>query len=98
MGEFWGRLFDHSDFMARRNCGTWSDGLVWLHVGSDLFIWLAYLSIPLVLLYFSRLRVPFTGLFALAAAFIVLCGFTHFVDALMFTTPVYRFAGVLKAA
>ena len=98
MGEFWGRLFDHSDFMPRRGCGAWTEGLVWLHVGSDLMIWLAYLSIPLLLLYLTRRKVPFNGLFALAAGFIVFCGFTHFVDALMFTTPVYRFAGVLKAA
>ncbi|MBX9628402.1 MAG: DUF4118 domain-containing protein, partial [Gemmataceae bacterium] len=98
MGEFWGRLFDHSDFMPRRLCGEWPDGLVWLHVGSDLFIWLAYLSIPLLLLYLTRRQVPFNRLFVLAAGFIVFCGFTHFVDALMFSTPVYRFAGLLKAA
>src|SRR5437899_1126631 len=54
MGEFFQRLFDTSDFTPRRACGTWSDELVWLHVGSDLFIWLAYVSIPIVLVWFAR--------------------------------------------
>ena len=101
MGDFWGRLFDTTGFMPRRNCGTnWDDGLIWLHVGSDLGIWLAYLSIPMVLLYLTRQRRwgPFSGLLVLFALFIVACGFTHFVDALMFTHPIYRFAGLLKLA
>ena len=92
------RLFDTSGFPPRKECGTgWSDGLIWLHAGSDLFIWLAYVSIPLVLLYFTRRRdLPFPRLFVLIALFILACGTTHLIDALMFEYPVYRFAGVMK--
>jgi len=100
MGEFFERLFDTSDFMPRSQCGTWSDELIWLHVGADLFIWLAYLSIPLVLVWFARRWdvAPLRRLLWLFAAFILACGFTHFVDALMYTTPAYRFGGLLKLA
>jgi|GEM_PF-2327277 len=92
--------FDPTGFPPRRECGPgWSPGLVALHALSDLMIWLAYVSIPLVLLYFTRRRgVPHPRLLELFATFILCCGFTHFVDALIFEWPVYRFAGLLKAA
>jgi PAS domain S-box-containing protein len=94
------RAFDHSDFVRRSQCGNWTDELRWLHTGSDLFIWLAYISIPLVLLYFVRRRrdLPFSRLFVLFALFILACGFTHFVDALMFNYPMYRLGGLVKLA
>lgn len=97
MFEFFGRLFDPTGFVPRKDCGDWPAGLIWLHVGSDLFIWLAYISIPLVLVYFTRRRgLPFPGLFYLFAAFILACGFTHFIDALMFEVPLYNLAGLVK--
>ena len=101
MGDFWGRLFDPTGFVARKACGDWSPGLVWLHVGSDLGIWLAYCSIPIILLFFLRKkedRPPFPGLLLLFAAFILLCGMTHFLDALMFEHPVYRINGLVRLA
>jgi PAS domain S-box-containing protein len=68
-----------------------------LHATSDLFIWLAYVSIPLVLFYFTRRRdLPFPRLFLLFALFILACGTTHLIDALTFEYPIYRFAGVMK--
>jgi PAS domain S-box-containing protein len=93
-------LFDPSGFTKRAHCGPgWTDGLIALNAVSDLFIWLAYVSIPLVLLYFTRRRdLPYPRLFVLFALFILACGFTHFMDAMMFEFPLYRFAGVLKAA
>jgi PAS domain S-box-containing protein len=98
MLESLSRLFDTNGFPPRKECGTgWTDQLIWLHAGSDLFIWLAYVSIPLVLLYFTRRRdLPFPRLFVLFALFILACGTTHLIDALMFEYPVYRFAGVMK--
>ena len=99
MNGFWGQLFDENGFVARKTCGTgWTPEMVWLHVGSDLFIWLAYMSIPLVLIYFTRRRnIPFNYLFVLFALFITACGFTHLLDAMMFEKPVYRVSGVMKA-
>src|SRR6478609_1074276 len=92
------RLFDPTGFPPRKDCGEgWTSALIWLHVTSDLFIWLAYLSIPLVLLYFTRRRdLPYPRLFVLFALFILACGHTHLVEALIFDYPIYRFAGVLK--
>lgn len=91
-------LFDPTGFTPRAHCGTgWTDALVWLHATSDLFIWLAYVSIPLVLLYFTRRRdLPFPRLFILFALFILACGTTHLIDALIFQFPVYRFSGLMK--
>jgi PAS domain S-box-containing protein len=62
------------------------------------FIWLAYLAIPVVLVYFVRRRrdVPFNWMFLLFGAFIVACGFTHFMDALATFLPLYRLSGMVK--
>jgi PAS domain S-box-containing protein len=91
-------LFDTNGFPPRKACGTaWTPGLIGLHALSDLFIWLAYVSIPLVLLHFTRRRdLPFPRLFLLFAVFILACGTTHLIDALIFEFPIYRFAGVMK--
>ncbi|QDU21248.1 sensor histidine kinase [Urbifossiella limnaea] len=98
MGEFWSKLFDPEGFVPRMACGNWTPELVWLHVGSDLAIWVAYLSIPLVLVSLLRRKreVPFSWLFVLFALFILSCGFTHLGDALMFHYPAYRAQGVMK--
>lgn len=98
MFDFFSRLLDPSGFVPRQSCGEWNAALIWLHKGSDIMIWLAYLSIPVVLGFFARQRkgVPFHHLFWLFSAFILACGFTHFVDAMMFTFPVYRLGGFVK--
>src|SRR5215471_11552477 len=97
MFEFVAGLFDTTGFVPRKECGEWTPALMWMHVTSDLFIWLAYLSIPLVLLYFTRRRdLPYPRLFVLFALFILACGTTHLIDALIFEYPIYRFAGVMK--
>src|ERR1700687_5163041 len=74
--DFLTNLFASSSFVRRRACGAWSQGLIRLHNLSDAAIWLAYLAIPVVLVYFVRRRkdVPFKGVFLLFGAFIVLCG------------------------
>lgn len=91
-------LFDTSNFPPRWRCGTWSAELGWLHIISDLTIWLAYLAIPASLLYFARRRkdVPFKPIVLLFATFIVACGTTHLLEAFMFWTPAYRLLGVVK--
>ncbi len=98
MPDFFASLFDTTGFVPRKSSGEgWSTELIWLHVTSDLFIWLAYISIPLVLLYFTRRRdLPFPRLFILFAIFILSCGTTHLIDAITFEYPIYRFAGLMK--
>jgi len=73
--------------------------LVWLHNVSDALISLAYLAIPLVLLAIARRRkgVPFRAVYFLLIAFILTCGFTHFLEVVMFYSPLYRLLGLMKA-
>ncbi|MBA4065397.1 MAG: hypothetical protein C0501_17125 [Isosphaera sp.] len=98
MIEFAARLFDTSGFVPRAECGQWTPGLVGLHLVSDFLIWVAYVSIPIVLLAFARRRdLPYPRLFILFAAFILACGTVHLVEAVIFFRPVYRLSGVVKA-
>jgi len=99
--DFLTQLFDTSDFPARWNCGAgWqaTPWYGWLHILSDLGIWSAYLAIPCVLGYFllRRKDIPFRTIFLLFGAFILACGTTHLMEALIFWWPAYRLAGVIK--
>jgi PAS domain S-box-containing protein len=99
--EFITRLFDTSGFPARWYCGSgWSDDpwLGYLHIISDLGVWSAYLAIPCVLGYFvwKRSDLPFRMIFVLFGAFILACGTTHLMEAIIFGWPAYRLAGVIK--
>jgi len=96
--EFITGLFDTSDFPARWLCGHWTPAHGWLHILSDVGVWAAYFAIPLVLGYFVARRrdLPFRRVFLLFVAFILLCGTTHLMEAVIFWWPAYRLAGVLK--
>ncbi len=91
-------LFDTSDFPPRWHCGVWTAQHGWLHIVSDMGIWLAYVLIPALLVIFilRRRDVPFPPIFWLFGAFILLCGMTHLLEAAMFWWPAYRFMGVVK--
>jgi signal transduction histidine kinase/ActR/RegA family two-component response regulator len=80
-------------------CFTWLPSLVWLHVLSDATIGLAYLSIPITLVYLVRKRrdLPFHWMFLLFGIFIVSCGATHWVGIWTVWNPDYWFAGSVKA-
>jgi PAS domain S-box-containing protein len=95
-----GSLFDSSGFPPRWQCGAWAPVTGWLHIGSDVGVWSAYMAIPAVLGYFvaRKKELPFRGLFLLFTAFILACGTTHLMDAVIFWWPGYRLAGVLKFA
>ncbi|MDX2114767.1 MAG: hypothetical protein SFZ24_03990 [Planctomycetota bacterium] len=92
------RAFDASGFPPRWHCGVWSAELGWLHIISDLLIFVAYSAIPLGLavVLIRRRDLPFPWLVALFVSFILSCGVTHAVDALMFEWPIYRFLGLMK--
>ncbi|PQO46239.1 ATP-binding protein [Blastopirellula marina] len=93
-------LFDTSDFPPRWYCGEWSPFHGWLHIVSDVGIWSAYFAIPCLLAYFlsKRKETPFHKLFLLFVAFILLCGMTHLMEAIIFWWPAYRLLGLLKLA
>src|SRR5213075_630905 len=98
MFDFLSKLFDTSDFPARWHCGNWTAGHGWLHVLSDLGVWSAYVTIPCVLAFFTwrRRDIPFCAIFWLFGAFILACGTTHLMEAIIFWWPAYRLAGVVK--
>lgn len=96
--EFFQRLTDTSDWPPRWFCGRWTDFHGWLYIFSDLMIWLAYMTIPLVLIRFVIIRtgIPFKRVFLLFGAFILLCGLTHLMDAVMFWWPAYRLNALIR--
>lgn len=100
MPELLGTLVFSDSFIPHGHCYLWRPSLVWLHLLSDVFIALAYYSIPIMLLYFVRKRkdLPFDWIFLLFGAFIVFCGTTHLMEVWTLWHPDYWVSGVLKAA
>lgn len=98
--HFFSNLFSAEGFPPRWLCGTaWDEFTGWFFITSDLAIWGAYTSIPLLLLYFvskGKRKIPYPYIFLLFAAFIYACGTTHLVDAVMFWWPGYRINGVIR--
>lgn len=98
MKEFFTKLFLADDWPARWVCGEWSSFHGWLYITSDIAIWLAYFVIPAIIIFFIQKRhnLPFLPVFWLFGAFIILCGSTHLIDALMFWWPGYRLSALLR--
>jgi len=99
--EFFSGLFTTALWPARWHCGTWSDFHGWLYIVSDLLIWLSYFLIPILIIdYFKKKNgtLKFNNTYIYFAAFILLCGTTHFTDAMMFWVPMYRLNALLKLA
>src|SRR6202021_505879 len=88
-----------NDYMPHGYCYLWNAKLVWLHVISDSLIALAYLSIPVTLVYFIRKRrdVPFNWIFVCFGAFILACGGTHLMEVWTLWHASYWLSGALKA-
>jgi PAS domain S-box-containing protein len=95
---FFKKLFDSSDWPPRWHCGHWTEFHGWLYLISDLLIWSAYFSIPLVIIkYITRKNdTQFLKLYILFAAFILACGATHFLDAVAFWQPYYRLSALVR--
>lgn len=91
-------LFDSAGFMPHGFCYLWTPAVLWLNVGSDIVIAVAYFSIPLALLQLVRRRkdLVFGTVFRLFGAFILLCGATHLFAAYTTWVPLYGLAGLLK--
>ncbi|MBL0921123.1 MAG: hypothetical protein IBJ10_03225 [Phycisphaerales bacterium] len=98
--RIFGPLFDTSGFTPRWSCGDWSTLMGWLHIGSDVAIFGAYMAIPASLAVVIRRRrdLPLRPIFWLFVAFILFCGLTHLVEAVLFYQPVYRFSAMMKVA
>jgi len=93
-------LFDSSGLTPHGFCLLWEPGLIWTYAISDTAIAIAYFSIPLALAVIARRRrdLVFRPLLWLFAAFILLCGTTHWLDLLTLWLPAYGLEGLVKAA
>lgn len=98
MGDLAG-LLGHDSFMPHGHCFLWKPALLWLSVVSDALIALAYLSIPITLMYFIRKRkdLPFNWMFGAFGVFILACGATHVMDIWVIWLPLYWISGFIKA-
>ena len=86
------------NFIPHGYCLSWSPLLLKLHVVSDLFISLAYFSIPITLMFFmvKRKVFVFRWLIGLFAAFIVSCGITHLLSLITIWYPIYWIDALFK--
>lgn len=91
-------LFSTSGYPARWTCGTWTAFWGWLHITSDMVIFMAYMGIPIAILYYKKQFKQFkvNTILVMFALFIAFCGLTHLNEAIIFWHPYYNFAGVIK--
>ncbi|MXV16653.1 sensor histidine kinase [Hufsiella ginkgonis] len=96
--EFISGLLNTDNWPPRWHCGSWTDFHGWLYIVSDLLIWASYFAIPLLLFRMIRRRpdMPFPKIVWLFIAFIVLCGTTHLIDAIIFWWPAYRLSALIR--
>lgn len=86
-------LFDTTDFVPRMQCGSWPDTMAYAYVTCQIAFALAYALIPGALILFwreKRAAIPYPFVLPMFAAFILLCGLSHGLDAVMFFWPAYR--------
>jgi len=96
--EFFQNLLDTSDWPPRWICGIWTDFHGWLYIASDISIWLSYFIIPVIIIWFIQRNqnIPFLPVFWLFGAFILFCGATHLLDAVIFWWPAYRLSALVR--
>ncbi len=93
-----GNLFNNPAFMPHGHCYLWMPKILWLHVIADGMVALAYILIPITLVYFviKRKDLEFQPVFLLFGAFILLCGFTHILNLWVIWNPDYTEQGIVK--
>jgi signal transduction histidine kinase/CheY-like chemotaxis protein len=93
-------LFNSTGLTSHGFCLLWQPGLIWTYAISDAGVALAYFSIPAMLAVIARRRsdLVFRPLLGMFAAFILLCGTTHWLDLLTLWVPAYGLEAVVKAA
>lgn len=99
MSSFFELIFNTVGFPPRWYCGSaWTQELGWTHIIADFTIFVAYLSIPVGIFIVSRNRsyLNYRLIIWLFIFFIICCGVTHLIEALIFWYPWYRFSALLK--
>jgi len=99
MLELLQNLLSPDHYMPHGQCYLWQTPLIGLHVVSDALIAIAYFSIPAMLIYFIQTRkdIPFSNVFVMFGAFIVLCGTGHLLDIWTLWHPAYWLSGGVRA-
>jgi len=101
MGAFLS-FFGTAGFLPHGYCVLWRPDILALHVLSDSLIAASYFSIPLAILVFVRRRTDLQPehkrVVLLFSAFILGCGMTHVMGAVVLWWPAYGLDGVIKAA
>ncbi len=93
------RLLAVNGYLPHGYCISWSPPLLWTYVVSDVLIFLSYFSMPVALVYFARRRqdFPYRWLLWMFAFFIMACGATHLMGAIVLWQPLYGLDALLKA-
>ena len=91
-------FFGRHGYLPHGYCFTWSPGVLWTMVGSDLLVAASYFSIPLALVSFVRKRgeVSNRSILWLFSAFIFACGTTHLMDVWTIWRPDYGLQAMTK--
>lgn len=95
---FWSQLTS-TRFLPHGYCYLWNSKLLWVNITTDILIWLSYviISATLVSLAFKARRdIPFQWVYLAFGAFIVACGFTHFMEVIVIWKPVYWMSAAVK--
>ena len=92
-------FFGRNGFLPHGYCFTWTPGVLWTMVLSDLVIAAAYLSIPVAIVSFVRKRgnQANNGVAWLFSAFILACGITHLMGVWTIWQPDYGLQALSKA-
>ncbi|MEB3224476.1 MAG: response regulator [Synechococcus sp.] len=86
-------------YMPHGSCYLWQTPLVGLHLVSNLLTAIAYFSIPIMLVYFTKKRqdTPFSRVFILFSIFILACGVGHALEMIILWFPIYWIDGIERA-
>lgn len=93
------QLFTTTGFEPHGHCFLWETGILRLYVISDSLTGISYVGISLMLVYLVYIAgrdLPFHRIFLMFGAFIITCGFTHFMDVWTLWNPTYWLSGYAR--
>ncbi len=92
-------LFDPAGLTPHGFCLLWEPWLIWTYATADVLIGISYLTIPIALGVVARKRrdLMFRPIFLLFAAFISLCGLSHFLAVATLWVPAYGLEVLVKS-
>lgn len=92
-------FFQTQGFMPHGMCLSWRPAILWTMIMGNGLIALAYLIIPMALIYLvvKRKDMKFRWIFILFGAFILACGLTHVMSIVTLWDPVYGLEALVLA-